>query len=219
MMAISPQKGATAFFDSIRTAADFLKINSPKGRRRVIVVISDGEDNFSEGVQRAERNAERNIVDNKPDPEYKKLQSIVMQAQQAAKFSERKRVLKALQDADAVHYSINPGGSSYLLNKMSVFGQENMQAFSEETGGTAFLPKFQPIDTKDQMQNSVNVRKNTELLERIFKQLANELRAQYLVQYYSESEFPLNKYVKLDVGLQTPGNLRVRARQGYYVKN
>ena len=81
------------------------------------------------------------------------------------------------------------------------------------------MPKFQPIDTKDTMQNSVNVRKNTEALERIFKQLANELRAQYLVQYYSESEFPLNKYVKLDVALLTPGKMRVRARRGYYVKN
>ncbi len=218
-MSISPKKGATAFFDSVSTAADFLRINSPQGRRRVIVVISDGEDNFSDGVQKAQRNFERNIADNRPDPDFKRLGSIVMQAQQAAKISERRRVLKALQDADAVHYSINPGGSSYLLNKMSVFGQENMETFSNETGGTAFLPKFQPIDTKDQMQNSVNIRKNTEVLELIFKQLANELRAQYLVQYYSESEFPVNKYVKLEVGLQTPGNLRVRARRGYYVKN
>ena len=219
VISISPQKGATAFYDTVRTAADFLRINSPQGRRRVILVISDGEDNFSVGVQQALRNKERNTVDNEPDPEYKKLGSFVMQAQQAAKVSERSKVLKSLQDGDIVHYSINPGGSSYLLNKMSVFGQENMQKFADETGGTAFLPKFQPIDTKDTMQNSVNVRKNTEALERIFKQLANELRAQYLVQYYSESEFPLNKYVKLDVALQTPGKMRVRARRGYYVKN
>ncbi len=132
---------------------------------------------------------------------------------------EQVKVLKALQDSDSVLYAINPGGSSYQLNKMAVFGQENMQKFADETGGTAFLPKFQPIDTKDALQNSTNIRKNTETLGHIFRQLANELRAQYLVQYYSEAEFPLNKYVKLDVGLQNPGNLRIRARQGYYVKN
>ncbi|MEJ7849568.1 MAG: VWA domain-containing protein [Pyrinomonadaceae bacterium] len=218
-MSISPTKGATAFFDSIRTAADFLKINSPQGRRRVILVISDGEDNFSEGVQRAQRNFERNIVDNKPDPEFKRLNSLILQAQQAAKMSERTKVLKALQDADIVHYSINPGGSSYLLNRMSTFGQENMQTFSEATGGTAFLPKFQPIDTKDQLQNSSNIKRNTAVLVQIFRQLANEIRAQYLVQYYSETEFPQNKYVKLDVGLQNPASLKIRARQGYYVKN
>ena len=218
-ISISPQKGATAFFDTVRAAADYLKINSPQGRRRVVVVISDGEDNFSDGVQRAQRNFERKIVDNKPDPDLKRLGSLVLRAQQSAKVSERTKVLKALQNADVVHYSINPGGSSYRHNKMSLFGQENMQKFSEETGGTAFLPKFQPIDTKDPLQNSSSIRKNTEILERIFRQLANELRAQYLVQYYSEAEFPLNKYVKLGVGLQNPANLRVRARQGYYVKN
>lgn len=217
--AIIPKKEATAFFDSVRFAADYLKTNSPSGRRRVVVVISDGEDNFSEGVQRAQRNAERKVVDNQPDPEYKRLNRLVVQAQQSAKQSERVRVLKALQDADVVHYSINPGGSSYKLNVISQFGQENMQQFANETGGTAFLPKFLPVDTKDTLQNTGNMRKNTEILERIFRQLASELRAQYLVQYYSDNEFPNNKYVRLSVGLQNPANFKVRAREGYYVKN
>lgn len=219
IMSIAATKGATAYFDTVRAAADYLKTNSPSGRRRVVVVISDGDDNFSEGVQRAQRVAERRTVDNKPDPEYKRLGSLVLNAQQTAKVSERTKVLKALQDADTVHYSINPGGSSYLMNSMSVFGQENMQRFADETGGTAFLPKFLPVDTKDELQNTSNMRKNAVVLETIFKQLANDLRAQYLVQYYSESEFPLNRFVKLDVALQNPGNLRLRARRGYYVKN
>ena len=132
---------------------------------------------------------------------------------------ERARVLRSLQNADTVFYSINPAGSSFQLNKMSVFGQENMQKFAEETGGTAFLPKFLPVDTKDSFQNSSNTRKNTEMLDLIFRQLSNELRSQYLVQYYSESDFPANKFVKLDLSLPTRATLRIRARQGYYVKN
>lgn len=219
VMRLAVTKGATAFFDTIRAAADYLRQNSPEGRRRVIVVISDGEDNFSDGVQRAQRNAERRLVDKGPDPDFKKFGKLVIQAQQTAKNDERSKVLKALQDADIVHYSINPAGSSYLLNQISVFGQENMQKFSAETGGTAFLPKFQPIDTKDGYQNSNNVRRNTDILDRIFRQLANELRSQYLIQYYSESDFPLNKFVKLDVGLPSKPTLRIRSRQGYYVKN
>jgi len=219
VMRLGVTKGATAFFDTVRAAANYLRDNSPAGRRRVVVVISDGEDNFSEGVQRAQRNAERKLVDKGPDPELKKFGKLVAQAQQGAKNEERRRVSKALQDADIVHYSINPAGSSYLLNQISVFGQENMQQFSDETGGTAFLPKFQPIDTKDGYQNEINTRKNTEILDRIFRQLANELRSQYLIQYYSESDFPLNKFVKLDVGMSKRPELRVRARQGYYVKN
>jgi VWFA-related protein len=218
VMKIRPTKGATAFYDTVRAAADYLKVNSPSGRRRVILVISDGEDNFSDGVQRAQRAAERRIADNRPDPELKRLGKVIVQAQQSAKNSERVRVLRSLQDADIVHYSINPGGSSYLLNQISIFGQENMQIFSDETGGTAFVPRFAPIDTKDYLQNAGNSRKNTEALERIFRQLANELRAQYLIQYYSESNFPDGRFVKLSVGLNGRTDLRVRARQGYYVK-
>ena len=213
---ITPTKEQTAFYDSVRIAANYLEKNSPEGRRKVIVIISDGEDTNSDGVLRAIWDAERKIADT---VQGQQLREIRVRARDTAKVVEQIKVLKALQDADSVLYAINPGGNSIQLNSMAVFGQENMQKFADETGGTAFLPKFQPVETKDSMQNSVNIRKNTEMLERIFRQLANELRAQYLVQYYSESEFPHNKYVKLDVGLQTPGNLRIRARRGYYVKN
>lgn len=216
---VTPTKGATAFFDTVREAADFLRINAPQGSRRVLVVISDGEDNYSIGVQRAQRSAERQVADNRPDPEYKRLNEQIKQAQNTAKNSERARVLKALQDADVVHYSINPAGSSFLLNQISVFGQENMQRFSAETGGTAFLPKFLPIDTKDLHANSGNMKRNATTLETIFRQLANELRAQYLIQYYSDSEFPEGRFVRLNVALKTPATNKLRSRQGYYVKN
>lgn len=219
VLSIPPTKGATAFFDTVRMAANYLRTNSPEGTRRVVVVISDGEDNFSEGVQRAQTRIERGVVDRGPDPEMKKFGKIVAQAQQSAKNGERAIVLRSLQNADVVHYSINPAGSSYQLNQMSIFGQENMQRFSDETGGSAFAPKFLPIDTKDTYANGTNMRRNTELLDRIFKQIANELRSQYLIQYYSESEFPLNKFVKVNVGVSTRANVRVRSREGYYVKN
>ena len=72
---------------------------------------------------------------------------------------------------------------------------------------------------KDPLQNAGNMRRNEDTLDRIFRQLAGELRAQYLIQYYSEADLPQNRYVKLGVGLQNRSGLRVRARQGYYVKN
>lgn len=216
---VTPTKGATAFFDTIREAADFLRMNAPQGSRRVLVVISDGEDNYSIGIQRAQFSAERQVADNRPDPEYKRLNEVIKKAQEKAKNSERSKVLKSLQDADVVHYSINPAGSSYQLNQISVFGQENMQQFSVQTGGTAFLPKFLPIDTKDTLMNSGNMKRNAATLETIFRQLANELRAQYLVQYYSDAEYPEGRFVKLNVTLANPGGNKLRARQGYYVKD
>ena len=136
----------------------------------------------------------------------------------AASLREQNRVLKSLQNADTVFYSINPGGGSLQLNKMAMFGQSNLDKFAVQTGGTAFLPAFQPIGLKDNFQNSSNIRKNQEMLATIFRQLANELRAQYLVQYYSEADFPVNRYVNLKVGLNNPQNYKVRAREGYFVK-
>jgi len=219
IMLIAATKGATAFFDTVSMAADYLRRNTPEGRRKVILVISDGEDNFSENVQRIERKLESNIVDNKPDPDYSRTKSIVVQAQDTAKRSERTRVSKALQDGDTVFFSINPAGSSYTLNSISIFGQENMQVFATDTGGTAYLPKFAPIDAKDTLQNSSNMRKNQATLDLIFRQLANELQAQYLVEYYPETNYPEGRFVKLDVGLQNAAGRKVRARQGYYVKH
>ncbi len=61
---IQPTKEQTAFYDSVRIAAEYLQKNTPIGRRKVIVVISDGEDTNSDGVLRAIWAAERKIVDN-----------------------------------------------------------------------------------------------------------------------------------------------------------
>ncbi len=213
---IQPTKEQTAFYDAVRIAADYLQKNAPVGRRKVIVVISDGEDTNSDGVLKAIWNAERKIVDGTLSGE--KLRFLRVRSRDEAKAKEQNKVLRSLQNADTVFYAINPAGSSYQLNKMSMFGQSNLQKFADETGGTAFLPKFQPIDTKDKMQNSSNTRRNQETLTRIFKQLTNELQAQYLVQYYSTGNFPTNQYVKLNVGLTTLQKFRLRARQGYFVK-
>ncbi len=213
---IVPTKEQTAFYDSVRNAANYLEKNAPQGRRKVMLVISDGEDTNSDGVLKAIWEAERKIADN---VQGQALREVRVKARDTAKVVEQVRVLKALQDADTVFYAINPGGGSVKLNKMAVFGQENMQKFADDTGGTAFLPTFQPVETADAMQNSANIRKNTETLEKIFRQIASELRAQYLIQYYSESEFPNNKFVKLSVNVSPAGTAKVRARQGYYVKN
>jgi Ca-activated chloride channel family protein len=212
---IAPTKEQTAFYDSVKAASDYLRKNAPEGTRRVILIISDGEDTNSEGVIQAIWNAERKLTDSVQGQE---LRNIRVKARDQAKIAEQVKVLKALQDADTVFYSINPAGSSYQLNQMSVFGQENMQKFANDTGGTAFLPKFAPIDTKDQLLNSSNMRKNQATLEQIFRQLASELRAQYLVQYYPETEYPVGRFVKIDVSLTEPTGRKVRARQGYYVK-
>ena len=216
---ISPTKQFTAFYDSVAAAAEYLAKNAPSGTRRVIVVISDGEDTNSTRIARAIQDGYRRAGDKINTLDNKALYQLTVNNRNEASLKERVRIGKALQDGDTVFYSINPAGSSYQLNQMSLFGQENMERFALETGGSAYLPKFLPIDTKDEIRNAANVKKNTASLETIFRQLANELRAQYLVQYYSDTDYPNGRFVRLDVALKNPATNKLRARQGYYVKN
>lgn len=216
---ITPTKGFTAFYDAVGDAAAYLRKNAPEGTRRVVLVISDGEDTNSDRIAKALQSGYRKLGEKINTIDSKALYNLTVANRNSAAMAERTRVLQLLQNADTVFYSINPAGSSYQLNKMSVFGQENMEKFAGDTGGTAFLPKFAPIDTKNKYQNDVNQTQNAAVLDRIFRQLASELRSQYLIQYYSEADYANGRYVKLDVKVPGRGNPRVRARQGYYVKN
>jgi Ca-activated chloride channel family protein len=215
---IAATKEQTAFYDTISAASSYLRNNAPDGTRRVFLVISDGEDTNSTRVAEALQEGYRKLGDKVNTLDSKTLYQLTVANRDQAALQERKRVSKSIQDTDAVFYSINPAGSSYQLNSISMFGQDNMQSFASETGGTAFLPKFLPIDTKDALQNASNVRKNQDTLDKIFRQIESELRAQYLVQYYPETDYPAGRYVKLEVGLQNPAGRKVRARDGYYVK-
>jgi Ca-activated chloride channel family protein len=216
--AIQPTKEYTAFYDSVAAAAEYLKTNAPESSRKVIVVISDGEDTNSSRIAAAIQNGYKKVGDKLNTLDNKTLYQLTEASRNEASMSERARISKELQDGDTVFYSINPSGSALNLNKISSFGQDNLQAFASQTGGTAFIPKLVPIDTKDALQNEGNVRKNTAELDKIFHQLASELRAQYLVQYYPETEYPNGKFIKLDVGLANPTGRKVRAREGYYFK-
>jgi len=161
VMSIRPTKGPTAFFDSVAEAARYLGKTADPGARRVLVVISDGEDNYSE---------------------HHKLES----------------ALQETQRADCLFYSINPSGPSIHLNKISLKGQEAMVSLASGTGGAAFLPS------------------KLEDLTAVFRQIAAELQAQYLLGYYSTDERRDGKFRRIAVRVPGRSDLRIRARQGYY---
>jgi VWFA-related protein len=76
-----------------------------------------------------------------------------------------------------------------------------MEAIAQSTGGTAFVPDSE----KD--------------LKKVFNEVGAELRGQYLLQYYSNSQAAGAQFRRIAVTLPTRSELRVRARQGYYPKN
>jgi Ca-activated chloride channel family protein len=188
LMAIDPSRGPTAFYDTVIEAAHYLSQVSPPRSRRVIVVISDGEDNYSEKVKKAigATREEQDAI----SPAAKGLiyNKVLMEVQ------------REVQKAEIAFYSINPSGEALRLNVISKRAQDGMEQLANATGGNSFVP--------EKLEN----------LEAVFRQIAAELRSQYLLQYYSKDESPAGKFLRIRVTLPTHPQLRVRARQGYYSK-
>ncbi|HEX2639704.1 MAG TPA: hypothetical protein VHL50_03985, partial [Pyrinomonadaceae bacterium] len=183
--------------------------------RRVILALTDGEDNWSDMTRNAEMATYRDVNVNNLTSD---VRNQLAAKTDVAHRNAQAKVRRSLQDADTVFYAVNPAGASYKLNRISLRAQTGLQSFADETGGAAFVPNFQPLDTKDTLQNSTNAKKNEATLTQIFKQLENELRAQYLVQYYPDTEYPQDKFVRISLTLVNPEGRKLRARQGYYVK-
>jgi len=185
----------TAFYDTVVAAAKYLNEKSADRHRRVVLVISDGDDNFSGLIKdltvaevRAEQKGETTPAAAR--------QNLLARRQRAVL-----EVQRAVQQADAAFYSINPGGPSVHLNLISTRAQNDRASIAQSTGGTAFVPD----SDKD--------------LERVFGEVAAELRGQYLLQYYSNAQAPGVQFRRIAVSLPTRADLRVRARQGYYPKS
>jgi VWFA-related protein len=184
---------STSFYDSVVAAAKYLEENAPARRRRVIVVISDGDDTSSKLLQQTTAEIRSN----------QRVEPTRASAVANQQFRHRRATLevqKVVQHADAAFYSINPGGQSIHLNEISMRAQNAMESIAQSTGGTAFVP--------DGEQN----------LERVFSEVAAELRGQYLLQYYSNSQSGGAQFRHIAVMLPNRVELRVRARQGYYPK-
>jgi len=161
IMSIGPLKEPTAFFDTIVDATHYLDKTADSSSRRVLVVISDGEENYSASHTLNE-------------------------------------ALRELQKNNCLFYSINPSGGSIRLNTISSKGQGFMEAMASETGGKAF-----------------NLTK-VEDLESVFRQIAEELQAQYLFGYYATDERTGGGFKRITVRAPKRPDLRIRARQGYY---
>jgi len=184
----------TAFYDTVIAASKYLSANAPSNFRRVIVVLSDGDDNFSEQIR------DQSLADYRSTTSGQQTalgtRTGLVNAHQRAVAN----VQKAVQQADVIFYSVNPGGPSIKLNLIAMRAERGMESIAETTGGTAFVP--------DSDQD----------LDRVFRTVAAELRGQYLLQYYANAEGPAGQFRKIKVLVPARTDLRIRSRQGYYPK-
>ena len=193
----------TAFYDTVIEAARYLALNTPEQNRRVIVVISDGEDNFSKGVRDSSLAAYRATQPDENDTSPAAKARVRAASENALRQGHRKaqaEMQQEVQKANAVFYSINPSGESIRLNVISTRAQNAMQQLAGATGGTAFVP--------DKVED----------LEPVFSRILNELRAQYLLQYYSNNKTGVNAFRRIAITTPAQPQARVRAREGYYPK-
>lgn len=158
LLSIAPGKSYTAFFDSILAAEAYLDKASSSGRRRLIVVISDGDDTAR-------------ILDVSTRQSRKEnLQLIGRDAQLQLIRRAQDEVLREVQQSEITFYSINPSGSTMHLNVRTARSEEGMERMARATGGAAFIPR----DYSD--------------LPDIFRRIAAEIRSQYIIQYYSNDK-------------------------------
>jgi len=114
------------------------------------------------------------------------------------------QALAEIQKSDAVVYGVHSTGVAPSANVQDLAGEFVLKAMCEDTGGRAFFP---PI-YEDQKRESRD-------LDEIYKRLAAEVRAQFVLTYYSKNEPKQGLFRTIRVEVKRPG-LQVRARRGYY---
>lgn len=125
LMTLTAAKGFTAFFDSVLAAERYLDANSSQGRRRLIVVLSDGDDTARIADLHSRGNAQFSQIENQ------------------VRFieSSQTEVLREIQRGEVTFYSINPSGRTMHLNVRIARSQTGMEKLATATGGAAFVPR------------------------------------------------------------------------------
>ena len=151
-------RGGTALYDSVAAASDHLMKMRDPNEKKVILVVTDGEDNAS---------------------------TLTLE--------------KAVQDV-----AVDGGPTIYTIGILG--GEKEKRArralriLAEETGGVAFFPK----DISE--------------VDAISRQIAHDIRNQYILQYQPTTAKAQGGYRMVKVTANAPGykRLQVRTRSGYY---
>ena len=114
------------------------------------------------------------------------------------------QALAEVQKSDAIVYGVHSTGVAPSASVQDLAGEFALKAMCEDTGGRAFFP---PIfdDQKKEARD----------LDEIYKRLAAEVRAQFVLTYYVKGEGRGTGFRAIRVDVKRPG-LQVRARRGYY---
>jgi Ca-activated chloride channel homolog len=114
------------------------------------------------------------------------------------------QALTEVQKSDAMIYGVHSTGIAPSANVQDLAGEFALKAMCEDTGGRAFFPPIYEEQKKESRD-----------LDEIYRRIAAEVRAQFVLTYYSKGGGRPNAFKSIRVAVKRPG-LQVRARRGYY---
>ena len=203
------QQAATAFLKTIFRPSDTVAILGIATKPEVVLQPTSSLADSLAGLARLKPSgastafydsliASAHLLAGSTDPDTRRVQIILSDGEDNISELQLADALREVQRADCLFYSINPGGPSIRLNKVSLRGQQGMEELAAQTGGFAFLA--------EKLQD----------LEAIYGRIAVELQSQYLLTYYSPDAKADGTFRRISVRVPGKPELRIRSRQGYY---
>jgi Ca-activated chloride channel family protein len=119
--------------------------------------------------------------------------------------------LAQAQKSDSVIFAIFTGNPWPSENLRDLAAERALESLTKETGGELFKPRL--FDGRRPGEESEEA--SLKELDRTFTDLAERLRTQYVLGFYSTNEKRDGSFRKLDVRIKKP-NYVARARTGYY---
>lgn len=126
--------------------------------------------------------------------------------------TSNKKLTEALEQAqtsDVVIFNVFTGLLTASQNVRDLAAERAMHTLTAETGGDVYAPRMalngNEIDEDESLKN----------LDEAYQQLAEQLRTQYTLRFYSTNDTRNGQFRKLTVRVKRPG-LTTRARAGYY---
>src|SRR5581483_5649928 len=161
--------------------------SSTSGRRRIVVVISDGDDTARIADLYSKGSTQFSAMENQ------------------VRFIERAQTetLRDVQRDEVTFYSINPSGQTMHLNVRTARSEQGMERIAAATGGAAFVPKneselagiFNRIAAEIRSQYLLQYYSNNEPSSRAYRRSAvatparPELRVRSREGYYPKAKF------------------------------
>src|SRR6266542_1462423 len=119
--------------------------------------------------------------------------------------------LARAQKSDSVIFAIFTGNPWPSENLRDLAAERALESLTKETGGELFKPRLSDGRRPGEESDEASLKE----LDRTFTDLAERLRTQYVLGFYSSNEKRDGSFRKLDVRIKKP-NYAARARTGYY---